>query len=194
MFHKIVLLSQRTLSGDPDVAPPEGPEENQRASHQARDLLEEQQEEEQQEEQPSEGASRRVPFSPTRSLTGTNQTLSSWLDPTTPPPAEEEEEFVNGVVDYEDSNEPGSAMGVPSQASGLTPMTPMLLELRWQPPRPPTSYEGFNVYISREGKEEEEEEEEGDDDDSVYLFRPISQITNLSRSALQSVHIDIPDL
>ncbi|XP_056281405.1 receptor-type tyrosine-protein phosphatase O-like [Pseudoliparis swirei] len=151
MFHKIVLLSQRTLSGDPDVAPPEGPEENQRASHQARDLLEEQQEEEQQEEQPSEGASRRVPFSPTRSLTGTNQTLSSWLDPTTPPPAEEEEEFVNGVVDYEDSNEPGSAMGVPSQASGLTPMTPMLLELRWQPPRPPTSYEGFNVYISREG-------------------------------------------
>jgi len=29
---------------------------------------------------------------------------------------------------------------------------------------------------------------------SVYLYSPISQITNLSRSALQSVHIDIPDL
>jgi len=27
---------------------------------------------------------------------------------------------------------------------------------------------------------------------SVYLYRPISQITNLSQSALQSVHIDIP--
>jgi len=27
---------------------------------------------------------------------------------------------------------------------------------------------------------------------SVYLYGPISQITNLSRSALQSVHIDIP--
>jgi len=26
---------------------------------------------------------------------------------------------------------------------------------------------------------------------SVYLYSPISQITNLSRSALQSVHIDI---
>jgi len=29
---------------------------------------------------------------------------------------------------------------------------------------------------------------------SVYLYSPISQITNVSRSALQSVHIDIPDL
>jgi len=27
---------------------------------------------------------------------------------------------------------------------------------------------------------------------SVYLYSPISQITNLSRSALQSVHIEIP--
>jgi len=27
---------------------------------------------------------------------------------------------------------------------------------------------------------------------SVYLYSPISHITNLSRSALQSVHIDIP--
>jgi len=27
---------------------------------------------------------------------------------------------------------------------------------------------------------------------SVYLYSPISQITNLSRSGLQSVHIDIP--
>jgi len=29
---------------------------------------------------------------------------------------------------------------------------------------------------------------------SVYLCSPFSQITNLSQSALQSVHIDIPDL
>ncbi|TNN65393.1 von Willebrand factor [Liparis tanakae] len=29
---------------------------------------------------------------------------------------------------------------------------------------------------------------------SVYLYSPVSQITNVSRSALQSVHIDIPDL
>jgi len=30
------------------------------------------------------------------------------------------------------------------------------------------------------------------DFNSVYLYSPISQITNLSQSALQSVHIDIP--
>jgi len=29
---------------------------------------------------------------------------------------------------------------------------------------------------------------------SVYLDSPFSQITNVSQSALQSVHIDIPDL
>ncbi|XP_034382756.1 receptor-type tyrosine-protein phosphatase O-like [Cyclopterus lumpus] len=141
--HKIVHLSRRTLPGETqDVVPPEGAEESQRASRQARDipLIEEQQQED------------RI-----NAVNQTTETRSSRLDPTDPPPADREEEFVNAVVsDYEDSNEPGSAMGLPSEASGLpTKLPPILLELRWQPPRPPTSYDGFNIYISREGNSTE---------------------------------------
>ncbi|XP_031734712.1 receptor-type tyrosine-protein phosphatase O [Anarrhichthys ocellatus] len=159
--HKIVHLSQRTLPGEtPDVVPPEGGEEIQRASRQARDIppIEEQQEEENTSEEVV-GAVTRVPFSPTQNLTGINavnestETQSYWLDPTDPSPADREEEFVNAVVsEYEDSNEPGSAMGLPPEAPVLpTKLPPILLELRWLPPRPPTSYDGFNVYIYREG-------------------------------------------
>lgn len=80
---------------------------------------------------------------------------SSWLNQTEPPHAEEDEEFVNAVVsDYEDSNEPGSGMVVPAEpAVLLTRPPPILLELRWLPPRPPTSYNGFVVYVYRDGKE-----------------------------------------
>uniref|UniRef100_A0A8C4IDY9 Protein-tyrosine-phosphatase n=1 Tax=Dicentrarchus labrax TaxID=13489 RepID=A0A8C4IDY9_DICLA len=51
---------------------------------------------------------------------------------------------------------PGSAMGLPSEAAVLpTKLPPILLELRWLPPRPPSSYDGFNVYIYRDGNSTE---------------------------------------
>ncbi|XP_077450227.1 receptor-type tyrosine-protein phosphatase O isoform X2 [Stigmatopora argus] len=54
--------------------------------------------------------------------------------------------FVNG--DFGGSGDAGSA-----SESLLPPaqMPPVLLEVRWLPPRAPTSYDGFNVYISRDG-------------------------------------------
>lgn len=85
-------------------------------------------------------------------------TPTSWPDPAQPAA---DEEFVNGVLpDYEDSNEPGSAVGeAEGMAVGVAPaavlptsLPPLLLELRWLPPRPPTSYDAFNVYIYRDGE------------------------------------------
>lgn len=77
-----------------------------------------------------------------------------WPDPTQPVLREADEEFVNAVApDYEDSNEPGSAMDLPTDAPvRASRAPPVLLELRWLPPRPPTSYDGFNVYIYRDGR------------------------------------------
>ncbi|KAJ8373850.1 hypothetical protein SKAU_G00044300 [Synaphobranchus kaupii] len=70
-------------------------------------------------------------------------------------PSPTDEEFVNAVVpEYEDSNEPGSALGVPmSPEASVAPtrLPPVLLELRWLPPRPPTTFDGFSIYIYREG-------------------------------------------
>lgn len=90
----------------------------------------------------------------TLNLTRANQTTpTSWPAPM--PTPEEEEGFVNGVVpDYEDSNEPGSAVGVAQPSAPVRPTTlpPVLLELRWRPPAPPTSFDGFNIYISRDGE------------------------------------------
>ncbi|XP_056877816.1 receptor-type tyrosine-protein phosphatase O isoform X3 [Takifugu flavidus] len=83
-----------------------------------------------------------------------NQTTrDNWADPTEPVLRDADEEFVNAVVpEYEDSNEPGSAMDLPTETSVLaTRPPPLLLELRWLPPRPPTSYDGFNIYIYRDG-------------------------------------------
>ncbi|KAM8909546.1 receptor-type tyrosine-protein phosphatase O isoform 3-T3 [Spinachia spinachia] len=135
--HKIVHLSQRT-GVSADTVPPEG------ASRRARDTL---QMDEQQEGQEVLRAT---------TLNETSGTPSSWPDPTAPPDGEEEE-FVNAVVpEYEDSNESGSAMGLPPEASVRpTELPPVLLELRWLPPRAPTSYDGFNVYIYREGNSTE---------------------------------------
>ncbi|KAJ8411138.1 hypothetical protein AAFF_G00171440 [Aldrovandia affinis] len=80
---------------------------------------------------------------------------ASYWPPATGSPAPTEEEFVNAVVpEYEDSNEPGSAMSVPlTPMPSVTPthLPPILLELRWQPPRPPTTFDGFSVYIYRDG-------------------------------------------
>uniref|UniRef100_A0A7N6BY58 protein-tyrosine-phosphatase n=1 Tax=Anabas testudineus TaxID=64144 RepID=A0A7N6BY58_ANATE len=84
-------------------------------------------------------------------------TQSYWLDPTEPSPADRDEEFVNAVVsEYEDSNEPGSGMGFSTESFVQpTKLPPILLELRWLPPRPPTSYDGFNIYIYRDGNSTE---------------------------------------
>ncbi|XP_040029333.1 receptor-type tyrosine-protein phosphatase O isoform X6 [Gasterosteus aculeatus] len=150
--HKIVHLTQRTGEAA-DAAPPEGESWGKRAFRQGRDvpLMEEQQE--QQEEQEELRPATRLPFSPT--LNQTTGTPSSWPDPTAP--LDGEEEFVNAVVpEYEDSNESGSAMGLLPEASVRpTALPPVLLELRWLPPRAPTSYDGFNVYIYREGNSTE---------------------------------------
>ncbi|XP_016431293.1 receptor-type tyrosine-protein phosphatase O-like [Sinocyclocheilus rhinocerous] len=84
-----------------------------------------------------------------------NSTELLWAELTgSPAPTEEqEEEFVNVLVpEYEDSNEPGSAMDVTFEPSVMPkPLPPILLELRWLPPRPPTAYDGFNIYIHRDG-------------------------------------------
>ncbi|XP_039996623.1 receptor-type tyrosine-protein phosphatase O isoform X2 [Xiphias gladius] len=172
---KIVHLSQRAgPGGAPTAVPPEGSQESGRASRRARDvpLMEEQEEEMHAEENTSDegaGVSTQIPLDPPQDPPGTAtvapsadrtteaETRSYWLDPTDLPLADREEEFVNAVVsEYEDSNEPGSAMGLPSEPSVLpTKLPPVLLELRWLPPRPPTSYDGFNIYIYRDGNSTE---------------------------------------
>ncbi|XP_076862510.1 receptor-type tyrosine-protein phosphatase O isoform X3 [Brachyhypopomus gauderio] len=96
-------------------------------------------------------------------ISGTSQNenttdYSYWSEPTgSPSPTEGEEEFVNAVIsEYEDSNEPGSAMGfTPEPVVTPTRPPPVLLELRWLPPRPPTTFDGFNIYIYRDGNSTE---------------------------------------
>lgn len=163
--HNVVNLSKRAAPGGAaGDAAPEGIQEIRRATRRVRDvpLMEDHDvEEEHTEEAP--GATQ-VPFSSTLNLTGTaaaNLNASEavdlqtyWLDPSEPPAADRDDEFVNAQVpEYEDSNDPGSAMAVPAESSVLpTKLPPVLLELRWLPPRPPTSYDGFNVYIHRDGR------------------------------------------
>ncbi|KAM7367439.1 hypothetical protein PAMP_015340 [Pampus punctatissimus] len=164
--HKIVDLSQRAALGQaPNSVPPDGIQDSRHHSRQARDipLMEEQEEDKENMSEEAAGDTTQVLFN----LTGTNAvnanetteaySQSEWLDPTEASPADREDEFVNAVVpEYEDSNEPGSAMGVPSEVSVLpTKLPPILLELRWLPPRPPTSYDGFNIYIYRDGNSTE---------------------------------------
>ncbi|XP_034530063.1 receptor-type tyrosine-protein phosphatase O isoform X3 [Notolabrus celidotus] len=164
---KIVHLNQRTAPSDASsIILPEEDEESPHTSRQAREvpMLEEEQEKDQ-EVNPSEEAARattQLPFVPTHNLTGSNQTVeaetqSYWPDPPDPSPSDRDDEFVNAVVpEYEDSNEPGSAMGLPVETAILpTKLPPILLELRWLPPRAPTSYDGFNVYIYRDGNSTE---------------------------------------
>jgi len=160
--HKIIHLSQRAAPGEADSV-----NGGQRSSRQARDvpLMKEQPEEESVSEEVSSAS--HVPVNAKHNLTriaavyaNSSQTeeaepQSYWLDPTEPSPVDStDEEFVNAVVsEYEDSNEPGSAMGLPAEASVLpTSLPPVLLELRWLPPKPPTSYDGFNVFVYRDGK------------------------------------------
>lgn len=160
--HKVIHLSQRAAAELHNV------EGRRRSSRQARDVLII--DEEQQETQPNgmnisvAVATTHMPVNTTHNTTeGVASTgdhteeaepQSYWLDPTETTPADRDEEFVNAVVpEYEDSNDLGSAIGEPSDPPVLpTRLPPILLELCWLPPRPPTSYDGFNIYIFRDGK------------------------------------------
>uniref|UniRef100_A0AAR2LND1 Protein-tyrosine-phosphatase n=1 Tax=Pygocentrus nattereri TaxID=42514 RepID=A0AAR2LND1_PYGNA len=49
-----------------------------------------------------------------------------------------------------------SAMDLTTEPTIMpTRLPPILLELRWLPPRPPTSFDGFNIYIYRDGNSTE---------------------------------------
>lgn len=82
-----------------------------------------------------------------------NYTASYW-PMGRPSPIGGEYEFVNGVPpDYENSKELGSAMDLsPESTDGSNKPPSILLELRWLPPPSPTTTDGFNVYIYRDGK------------------------------------------
>lgn len=166
--HRIIHLSHRVTPGQGTDTPPH------RSPRQARDvlLMEEREEASQAEENVTSEEVIGVtstPFNSTKipmtsaainvnsSHTEEAEPTSYWLDPTEPSPGDRDEEFVNGVVpEYEDSNEPGSALALPAEPSVLpTRLPPILLELRWLPPRPPTNYDGFNVYIYRDGNSTE---------------------------------------
>uniref|UniRef100_A0A3Q4MZL1 Protein tyrosine phosphatase receptor type O n=1 Tax=Neolamprologus brichardi TaxID=32507 RepID=A0A3Q4MZL1_NEOBR len=168
--YKIIHLSQRAAPGQlPDMLPHDS---GQRSPRQARDvpLMEEREEEETQAEENTSDEVIGVTYAPStkvltvsapidvnNSRTEEAEPSSYWLEPTEPSPTDKDEEFVNGVLpEYEDSNEPGSAMALPAEPSVLpTRLPPILLELRWLPPRPPTSYDSFNVYIYRDGNSTE---------------------------------------
>ncbi|KAL0196587.1 hypothetical protein M9458_010159, partial [Cirrhinus mrigala] len=98
------------------------------------------------------------------------------------PAPTEEEEFVNALVpEYEDSNEPGSAMDVTLEPNVMpTPLPPILLELRWLPPRPPTAFDGFNIYIYRDGNSTET----ATVDENTHEF-----FTELSEAGTYQVHV-----
>lgn len=167
--HKIVHLKQGVGPGDTsDADVLQTNQENARSSRQAREISQMQEQDEETTSEEALEAYTQVPFHATEPaateadvLLKENQTMeadsqSDWYDPTTSPSNAEDEEFVNTVVpEYEDSNEPGSAMNLPEEAAILpTKLPPILLELRWLPPRPPTSYDGFNIYIYRDGNKE----------------------------------------
>ncbi|XP_043964289.1 receptor-type tyrosine-protein phosphatase O isoform X1 [Gambusia affinis] len=156
--HRVLSLTRRAAAGGHEVA-----------ARRARDVQLMQEAETQPEDVGfEEEEATRVSFNATQNVTESvaisngsraeeAEPQSYWLDPTEISPADRDEEFVNAVVsEYEDSNEPGSAMAVPAEVPVLpTTLPPVLLELRWLPPRPPTSYNGFNVYIYRDGNSTE---------------------------------------
>ncbi|XP_059366497.1 receptor-type tyrosine-protein phosphatase O isoform X4 [Carassius carassius] len=112
-----------------------------------------------------------------------NSTELMWAEPTGSPTHNEEEEgFVNALVpEYEDSNEPGSAMDVTFEPSVTPkPLPPFLLELRWSPPRPPATYDGFNIYIYHDGNSTET----ATVDENTHEF-----FTELSEAGTYRVHV-----
>ncbi|XP_068162464.1 receptor-type tyrosine-protein phosphatase O isoform X2 [Antennarius striatus] len=137
--YKVIHLHRRAEPGEAAfLVPPEWGG----ASRRARAVLTQQGE--------AANTSEAEPLPPPYDLTP--PTADNVTSPTDWPVAEGGDEFVNGV-EYEDSNDPGSAIGGHPEAPPVLPTKPppILLKLRWQPPRPPTSYDGFNVYISRDG-------------------------------------------
>ncbi|XP_061617696.1 receptor-type tyrosine-protein phosphatase O isoform X5 [Phyllopteryx taeniolatus] len=127
-------------------------QESQRAHRHSRDVpLMEEEAAKPSEEPPA--ASNEEPSHNLSSTTETTDAQNHRLDSTNETSADREDEFVNGELhEYEDSNDAGSAMGLPAESSVLpTKMPPVLLEVRWLPPRAPTSYDGFNVYVRRDG-------------------------------------------
>ncbi|XP_019753160.1 receptor-type tyrosine-protein phosphatase O isoform X1 [Hippocampus comes] len=98
-------------------------------------------------------ASTEEPAHDPSTISETPDAPTPWSDSATEIPVDREDEFVNGEEhEYEDSNDAGSAMGLPAEALVLpTHMPPVLLEVRWLPPRAPTSYDGFHVYVFRDG-------------------------------------------
>uniref|UniRef100_A0A8C1NW81 Protein tyrosine phosphatase receptor type O n=1 Tax=Cyprinus carpio TaxID=7962 RepID=A0A8C1NW81_CYPCA len=111
-----------------------------------------------------------------------NSTEPLWVEPTGSSAPTEEEEFVNALVpEYEDSNEPGSAMDMTFEPNVMpTPLPPILLELRWLPPRPPTAYDGFNIYIYHDGNSTET----ATVDENTHEF-----FTELSEAGTYRVHV-----
>ncbi|KAI5610992.1 receptor-type tyrosine-protein phosphatase O precursor, partial [Silurus asotus] len=96
---------------------------------------------------------RSIPVNTSDAVERDNSTASYW--PTgRPSPTGGEYEFVNGAPpEYDDSEkELGSAMELnPEPTDGSEKPPSVLLELRWLPPLPPSTTDGFNVYIYRDG-------------------------------------------
>ncbi|KAL4659361.1 receptor-type tyrosine-protein phosphatase O [Arapaima gigas] len=120
--------------------------------------LEEEQVEPQEEESKGEGDPfRSLNSSVERSVTNDTEDENTprpyWAETISSPAPTAEDEFVNAVVpENEDSNESGSAAELfPFPSSPTMDRPPVLLELRWLPPQAPSAYDGFNVYIYRDG-------------------------------------------
>lgn len=111
-----------------------------------------------------------------------NHTQALQTEPTGSPGPAEEDDFINALIpEYEDSNEPGSAMNVNFEATVMpTRLSPILLELRWSPPAPPTSYDGFNIYIYRDGNSSET----ATVDENTHEF-----FSELSEAGVYGVHV-----
>ncbi|XP_064417100.1 receptor-type tyrosine-protein phosphatase O [Latimeria chalumnae] len=78
----------------------------------------------------------------------TSQPYWTSIDATT----HESEDFVNKLYSgYDDENMSGMGM----ESSEVSFPLPVELFLMWSPPKPPTSYDGFNIYIQREGNSTE---------------------------------------
>ncbi|XP_061663501.1 receptor-type tyrosine-protein phosphatase O [Syngnathoides biaculeatus] len=124
-------------------------QESQRADRRSRDVPPVEEEAVNPSEEPPAASKEEARNNPSSTTDGHNHRSDS----ATEAPADREDEFVNGEVhEYEDSNDVGSAMGLPAESLVLpTKMPPVLLEVRWMPPRAPTSYDGFNVYVRRDG-------------------------------------------
>ncbi|XP_073801992.1 receptor-type tyrosine-protein phosphatase O isoform X2 [Danio rerio] len=134
----------------------------------------------------SENESESEPVTAEPTLNSSTQSLWAWQTVSPAPTEEEEEGFVNALVpEYEDSNEPGSALGIPLEPAVMpavmpTPLAPVLLQLRWSPPAPHTAYDAFNIYIYRNGNSTET----ATVDENTHEF-----LAELSESGTYRIHV-----